>query len=340
MRLCTGCVAVGLVLAPAVASAQAPEIALREFASGQIKKGVRAIGFGGDGATWGNYGLVYREAGGALIDWGVTSYTNGNDFTFTAVGFTSPKLWHDLAIYAIALSQHATDTHLSLASPFFGDAPVPVHGDGANQAIFIKAAMPLGYGFSAGVLLSYELSQYDVVPDQGPGYIHLETQWRPSGGFGVAWQPTDWILIGTRFILNNDLEIRTDPTGSGAGIYHSFEERLGGSVSLWRGGLLDAGMTGRQRIRGLDGTSTGGLSPNLGIEQSLFDKHLALRAGYDESSPTVGLTAIVKPFRLDVAYVYDLGMARVGKVFGTTSNSVLVTFTYDYASTLASKPAA
>jgi hypothetical protein len=36
------------------AQAQSPEISMREFSSSQIKKGVRAIGFGGDGATWGN----------------------------------------------------------------------------------------------------------------------------------------------------------------------------------------------------------------------------------------------------------------------------------------------
>jgi hypothetical protein len=36
-----------------------PETALREFAGGQVKKGVRTIGMGGDGATTGNYALVY-----------------------------------------------------------------------------------------------------------------------------------------------------------------------------------------------------------------------------------------------------------------------------------------
>jgi hypothetical protein len=30
-----------------------------------------------------------------------------------------------------------------------------------------------------------------------------------------------------------------------------------------------------------------------------------------------------------VAYVYDLGRARVGNLFGTTSNSVLATLTFD-----------
>ncbi len=39
-----------------------PETALREFASAQIKKGVRVLGFGGDGATWGNYSLGWNES--------------------------------------------------------------------------------------------------------------------------------------------------------------------------------------------------------------------------------------------------------------------------------------
>ena len=45
-----------------------PETALREFAGGQVKKGVRTIGMGGDGATTGNYALVYKDAGGAIFD--------------------------------------------------------------------------------------------------------------------------------------------------------------------------------------------------------------------------------------------------------------------------------
>src|SRR5712691_11114355 len=38
---------------PDAARAQSPELSIREFSSGQMKKGVRSIGFGGDGATWG-----------------------------------------------------------------------------------------------------------------------------------------------------------------------------------------------------------------------------------------------------------------------------------------------
>jgi hypothetical protein len=66
---------------PGLVRAQSPELAMRDFSSGQIKKGVRSIGFGGDGATWGNYSLVWKDAGTALADYGDTSYTNDNDFT-------------------------------------------------------------------------------------------------------------------------------------------------------------------------------------------------------------------------------------------------------------------
>ena len=48
---------------PHVARAQSPELAMRDFSSGQIKKGVRSLGFGGDGATWGNYALVWKDPG-------------------------------------------------------------------------------------------------------------------------------------------------------------------------------------------------------------------------------------------------------------------------------------
>src|SRR5579864_3807960 len=124
-----------------VLHAQSPEISLREFASGQVKKGVRSIGFGGDGATWGNYALVYRDTGTALLDYGSTSFTNGNVFTFTAVGFTTPQLWHGLAVYAIALSQHATEIDAKLTAPLGADSSL-TRGSGSNQALFVKAAMP------------------------------------------------------------------------------------------------------------------------------------------------------------------------------------------------------
>src|SRR5277367_5120283 len=87
------------------AFAQSPEILLREFASGQIKKGVRSIGMGGNGATWGNYSLTWRDSSTALLNGGVSSYTNSSHFSFTAVGVTSPNLGRGWVMYAISLSQ-------------------------------------------------------------------------------------------------------------------------------------------------------------------------------------------------------------------------------------------
>src|SRR5450631_3843048 len=166
-RLLAGLVVVlGMLRFSSGAHAQSPELSMREFASGQIKKGVRSIGFGGDGATWGNYALVYKDAGGVLADAGLTHYTNGNDFTFTAVGATTPALWHGLAIYLIALSQHAEGIHLSASSPGLG-GPRALVGGGANQALFSKVAMPLSAGFSVGVLLAYELSHFDAATIEG-----------------------------------------------------------------------------------------------------------------------------------------------------------------------------
>jgi hypothetical protein len=318
----------GAVLAGKPSYAQSPELALREFASGQIKKGVRSIGFGGDGATWGNYALVYRDSGSALLDYGVTAYTNGNTFSFTAVGFTSPQLWHGLAIYAIALSQHATGIDLSLNG---GNGIQPyVHGSGANEAVFIKAAMPLGAGWSVGALLSYELSQFNAVEAESGAPIQYETQWRPSGGFGVAWQPIARLLVGSRVIINHDWEIRRSDSGVKEGMASTYEVRLGGSASPWSGALIDAGGTLLVRSNEISGRHTTTLEPNLGFEQTLLAGHLALRAGLDETSPGAGLTARFRCLKLDIAYIHNLAMSRVGTLFGTASNSVLATLSYDY----------
>jgi hypothetical protein len=320
------------VLLPSRALAQSPELSLRELASGQIKKGVRSIGFGGDGATWGNYALVYRDAGGALVDGGITHYTNGNDFTFTAVGATTPVLWHGLAVYAIALAQHAEGIRLALSSPGLGPTSRTLIGGGANQALFTKIAMPIAAGFSAGVLLSYELSHFDAstpIGDPAPGTVHYETRWRPSGGFGVTWQPGPRLLFGTRAILNHDQEVRTDVAGTSEALARSYEARLGGSVSPWTGALVDVGGTWLYRRNGLAGTTKTALHPNLGFEQTLLGRALSLRAGLDETSYGGGFTARRRPLQLDVAYVYDLGSARIGDLFGHTSHSVLATLTFD-----------
>jgi hypothetical protein len=205
-------------------------------------------------------------------------------------------------------------------------------GNGADQAVFSKIAMPLGHGFSAGVLLSSELSQFSALTLAGdplPGAVHYATAWRPSGGAGLVWQPDPRLLFGTRVILNHDEESRTDALGTTEGLARSYELRLGGSAAPWPGGLVDLGGTALYRRNGLTGATTTTLHPNVGVEQTLLGKAVVLRAGVDETSYGGGVTLRRRPLQLDVAYVYDLGRARVGSLFGTTSNSVLATLTFD-----------
>jgi hypothetical protein len=295
------------------------------------KKGVRSIGFGGDGATWGNYGLVWRDADTALVDYGDTHYTNGNDFHFEAVDLTSPPLWHHLAIYVIAMFQGTNEVHFNTKSPGLGPNPVPVIGKGTDNALFSKIAMPLGKGFSAGVLLSYETSQFDATAAGNTQQtVRYETEWRPSGGFGVAWQPQKRLLFGFRGLFNNDLERRTDSAGTAQGLARSQEYRLGGSISPWGGALLDAGATRLERRNAIAATHTIFYHPNLGFEQTLLQGRLTPRLGLDETSPTAGFSYLFAPFKLDFAYVNNMAKSRVHGLFGQTSNSFLLTLTIDY----------
>lgn len=312
-----------------------PELAMRDFSSGQIKKGVRSIGFGGDGATWGSYGLVWRDAGTALVDYGDTSYSNGNDLHFEAIGATTPPLWHDLAIYLIAMTEGTSDLQLKLKSPGLGPGATPVSGHGIDNALFSKIALPLGHGVSAGVLLSYEISHFDGNAVAAPvEAIRYETRWRPSGGFGIAWQPDKKLMFGFRALLNNDLERRSDPAGTSSGLARSVELRIGGSVAPWEGALIDVGGTHLEKRNAIAATHTLSHEPNIGFEQSLLARRLTLRLGVDETSPTAGLSIKLPPFNLDVAYVRNMARNRVGELFGTRANSILATFTLDYDSLL------
>jgi hypothetical protein len=173
-----------------------------------------------------------------------------------------------------------------------------------------------------------------------PAAVHYATAWRPSGGAGLAWQPGPRLLFGTRVILNHDEESRTDALGTARGLARSYELRLGGSVAPWPGGIVDLGGTLLYRRNALAGTTTTTLHPNAGVEQTLLGKAVVLRAGVDETSYGGGLTLRRRPLQLDVAYVYDLGRARVGNLFGTTSNSVLATLTFDMSWRPAGQPAA
>jgi len=311
--------------------ADSPELAMRDFASGQIKKGVRSLGFGGDGATWGNYALVWKDADTALADYGDTSYSDGNDFHFAALGATSPSLWRDLVIYLIAMSEDSNTARFNLRDAGLGQGATPVVGHGSDTALFSKIAMPLGDGLSVGMLLAYETSHFDAQSIATPGdAVRYDTQWRPSAGFGLTWQPNRRLLFGFRALVNNDMEQRVDPAGTRDGLARSVEYRLGGSVSPWEGALIDVGGTRLEKRDSLSAMHTITYAPNIGFEQALFARHLALRLGVDETSPTVGLSAKFSPVNLDLAVVSNMARNRVGDWFGTRSNSVVATFTLDY----------
>jgi hypothetical protein len=314
-----------------IAVADSPEMSMRDFASNQIKKGVRSLGLGGDGATWGNYALVWRDAGTAIADYGDTSYSNGNDFHFVALGATSPSLWHKLAFYLVALNQDTNQLRFNLKSPGLGPGATPTSGNGADHALFSKIALPLGHGFSAGVLLSYETSHFFGHSISAPqNTVRYETSWRPSGGFGLAWQPDRRWLFGVRVLLNNDDEQRTDSHGVAQGLARSNEVRLGGSVSLWEGALFDVGGTRLHKQNAIARTQSLAYQPNIGFEQALFRRRLSLRFGVDETSPTAGLSARWGAFNVDLAYVRNLGRARGVELFGARSDSIIATFTLDY----------
>lgn len=311
--------------------AQSPEILLREFASGQIKKGVRSIGMGGNGATWGNYSLTWRDSTTALLNVGVTSYSNQNNFSFTGLGFNSPAVgrW---VVYGIALSQNANNVNMSIKSPALGAALAPVHGDGNNQAVFIKIARPFKHGLSLGFLLSYERSQFALTSDQDQSnYVHFQTAWLPSGGMGLTWQPNNKLLFGFRGLFNHDQERRIDNLGIYSGLNLAHEYRLGFSVVVWSGALIDIGGNMRYRYNEIAGTRRSDFSPNFGFEQNLLNRKLALRCGVDESSATGGFSVRILPLILDVAYLNNLGSTRLGNLFGASSNSVITTLVYNYS---------
>ncbi len=316
-----------LLSRPAVAG---PEISLREFASSQIKKGVRSIGMGGDGATFGNYSLIYRDAGTAVVDYGLVHFNDtGNQLTFTAVGFTSPHFWDDAALYVIAMSQHAEDLRTWTLTAPSASKPASV-GDGSNQGVFVKFAKPITDTLSAGILLSYELAQMTLAPETSGPPITYRTAWRPSGGAGLSWQPSSMFLFGARALLSNDEETRIDGSGTHSGFARSDEFRLGGAFLPWEGTVLDLGVVALDRADAVDGTHSFMVAPTFGAEQALVRRHLWVRAGYDESFWTFGVSAALSPMKLDVAVLRDLADERTGDIFGRDNLGVYATLTMDY----------
>jgi hypothetical protein len=130
--------------------------------------------------------------------------------------------------------------------------------------------------------------------------------WRPSGGFGIAWQPVKTLMFGFRALLNDDRERRFDPAATSEGLARSVELRIGGSVSPWEGALFDVGGTRLDKRNGIAGTLATSHEPNIGFEQVLLSRGLTVRLGVDETSPTAGLSATFAPFNIDVAYVRNM----------------------------------
>ncbi|HLK37904.1 MAG TPA: hypothetical protein VKU41_14180 [Polyangiaceae bacterium] len=311
-----------------------PETALREFAGGQVKKGVRTIGMGGDGATTGNYALVYQDHGGALFDEGIVRFRDTGDFfTFSGVGFTTPAFWDDAAFYVIALGQSGVgvrvwdDTSPSPARP-------PSIGDLADTSVFVKFAKPLCRTWSVGVMGAYELSQATLRPDDGSPVIDYRTSYLPSGGAGIHWHPDEHWQAGARVILNHDTETRTRAGASRSGLLRSYEYRLGMAYSPWKGLVLDLGGDALDRSDAVGGTSTFKVYPTVGVEQALVAKHVWARAGLDETTWTTGMSLAVAPLKIDLAYLYDIAAARTADVFGKRNTSLIATINFNYEAVL------
>jgi hypothetical protein len=316
-----------LLTTPALAG---PETALREFAGGQVKKGVRTIGMGGDGATTGNYALVYKDAGGAIFDQGIVHFMDtGNLFTFSAVGFTTPTFWNDAAFYVIALGQRASGAHVWTTTSPDVEKP-PSTGNLSDTSVFVKFAKPITKQWSFGVMGAFELSDALLLPNDGSTPIRFSTSYLPSGGFGLHWHPNDRFQMGVRVILNHDQETRTRGSSSRTGLLRSYEYRIGAAFSPWPGGLVDAGMSILDRSNEIDHKTSFDPYPTVGVEQALVRKRVWGRVGLDETTGTLGMSVAFGVIKIDLAYLYNLGAARTAGVFGQRNASLIGTIGFDY----------
>jgi hypothetical protein len=320
-------VLLGFHAAPAAAG---PETSLRELAGGQVKKGVRTIGLGGDGATTGNYALVYKDAGGAIFDEGITHYTDtGNSFSFSAVGFTTPTFWDDAAFYVIALGQTGNDVHVWSVTDKSAKKP-PSTGNLSDTSVFTKFAKPITPSLSFGLMGAFEMSQASLLPDAGGPAIRFATGYLPSGGFGLHFHPDDKWQAGLRVIMNHDRETRTQGGTSTSGLLRSYEYRLGIAYSPWKGGLIDVGAAALDRSNEVEHTLTFAVHPTVGVEQALVPRRVWARGGLDETTWTTGMSLAVAPFKFDLAYLYNLAAARTGDVFGKRNASFIGTIGFEY----------
>jgi hypothetical protein len=291
---------------------------------------------GGDGATTGNYALVYRDAGAALFDEGLVRFQDtGNFFTFSAVGFTTPSFWDDAAFYMIALGQRGNGVRVWDFVP--SASHPPSRGDLADTSVFVKFAKPLSKTWSFGLMGAYELSQADLLPDDGAPLIEYRTSYLPSGGAGLHWHPDPRWQAGVRIILNHDQETRTQGGSSQSGLLRSYEYRIGAAYSPWTWTLLDVGAVALDRSNGVEKTSSFDVHPTVGVEQIIVKRRVWARAGLDETTWTTGMSFACKPFKIDLAYLYNLAAARTGNVFGERNTSLIATINIDYEAMLSGR---
>jgi hypothetical protein len=75
----------------------------------------------------------------------------------------------------------------------------------------------------------------------------------------------------------------------------------------------------------------------VGIEQALVRDRVWARAGLDETTWATGMSLKARPFKIDLAYLYNLAAARTGDVFGKRNASLIATIGFDYESLLRRK---
>jgi hypothetical protein len=61
------------------------------------------------------------------------------------------------------------------------------------------------------------------------------------------------------------------------------------------------------------------------------------RGGLDETTWATGMSVAIKPFKIDVAYLYDLADARTADVFGHRNTSLILTINFDYEAVVSSR---
>ncbi|HEY1691310.1 MAG TPA: hypothetical protein VGG39_04070 [Polyangiaceae bacterium] len=329
-----GAVAAAVALSAPLAHA-GPEVALRAFASEATQSGVRSLGMGGDGATTGNFARMADVAGSARLDSGIARYVDtGDAASFLAATFTTPAFWGGATLSISALSQRTTDARVWDDTPATKLEP-PSLADGSNQEAFAVLAKPLSSTVSLGLMLSYAQSQMTLLPLSGTPPIRYETSWLPSGGAGLLWRPSWRWELGARVTLLDDQETRDDSSGLRTGLLREYDARLGGGWSPWRGTRIDAGFVARTQGSAVDDSlrlpsTSFKVFPTVGVEQALVRSRVWARAGLDERSATTGLSFHARPIVVDVAYVYDLALARIDDVFGRRDASLLASIRFDY----------